>query len=1075
MTSGDSTPPNGWLSRAGWLVAGLALPTAVGTTLRRSVEEHPLTAALLLLAYWIGLAIMRFTGGVASALAERWRIRLVDRIDRASRRKLSRFKRHYAQYVIGSERYIDQKGLPTVGFYTPELDDVFVDVSLARRAPHQTSADLLGNLPSDVTERLSLGDFIDREQPVVLALTGAAGSGKTTLLRYTARNISRAHENHRRQTPILLYLRDHASAIVDAKDDEIQTLISASLGRYGPQPPGWFERQLREGNCVVLLDGLDEVAGDSDRRMVSRWVERQITQYPANDYVITSRPHGYRLSPIEGAIVLQTRPFTEEQVRKFIRAWYLAVERKSVNEDGVDTQMLASSGADDLLRRLEDAPSLYQLTANPLLLTMIANVHRFRGALPGSRADLYRDICEVMLWRRHEAKNLPVDMPGEHKEIVLRNLAFKMMQSKTSDLTGAEVISEISPTLSRMTADFSADRFLDLVSASGLLIERERGTYSFAHQTFQEYLAASHVRDKGLVQVLTQAVDDVWWRETTLLYVSRADADPIIRACLNSGTLSALTLAFDCAENKIELAPELRHRLNDFLAAAENEDAEPARRRLATGVLVSRLLRHVILVGNEGRLCRELVSNRIYNLFVDDMRRQGWNRAPDMTMRGTELPVIGVRGEDALAFVNWVNDLVAEPTYRLPNFQEADALKKDYRSISQSRSLWVHKRGGLPLRLNQSGDMEDVYSVKVEKLVDCLRRDLDGPDHPLLNLLFTRASVGVSLLTAFFQNDPGPELIGRAKILAEDVRYALDIPCDLTHDLNMGGSGILSHQCGLEPIREVALSAAQSLAAALDTVAAQRPKNQTGVRKWMSYERIREIIVNLETALARGREFIRAEMTYPELDPIATDVYPFRPRFVSDASLTRDFELHNSSLMGDSLTKILSQTMNPQTMSHWSRSERSEIAQTAFLGRLLAAAGIALKKQELKDRGFSVRDSEEYDPECYTYSPDSLDEHISANTLFRDDEVQRLSTWGGGYSEKLIASLVPVLERSKPFDYHLAGSLRLACVYLTAEERSCGGSSLGTKLIEILAGITVLETRFSGDNRPNEVIALALA
>ncbi len=47
--------------------------------------------------------------------------------------------------------------------------------------------------------------------------------------------------------------------------------------------------------------------------------------------------------------------------------------------------------------RLDGAPGLYDLTVNPLLLTMIATVHRYRGALPGSRVDLNGEICQVML------------------------------------------------------------------------------------------------------------------------------------------------------------------------------------------------------------------------------------------------------------------------------------------------------------------------------------------------------------------------------------------------------------------------------------------------------------------------------------------------------------------------------------------------------------------------------------------------------------------------------------------------------------------------------------------------------
>jgi|GEM_PF-6933047 len=127
-------------------------------------------------------------------------------LNQAVRRRVSRFDRRYREFVLGSLRFIDLKGLATVGYYTPELDEVFVDVSLAFRAPNQVSGGLLAELPAEVTDRHSLGDFLDRPQPVVLAVVGVPGSGKTTLLRHAARQICRAHRGRRRAVPILLYL-----------------------------------------------------------------------------------------------------------------------------------------------------------------------------------------------------------------------------------------------------------------------------------------------------------------------------------------------------------------------------------------------------------------------------------------------------------------------------------------------------------------------------------------------------------------------------------------------------------------------------------------------------------------------------------------------------------------------------------------------------------------------------------------------------------------------------------------------------------------------------------------------------
>src|SRR5262249_14018514 len=134
----------------------------------------------------------------------------------------------------------------------------------------------------------------------------------------------------------------------------------------------------------------------------------------------------------------------------------------------------------------------------------------------------------------------------------------------------------------------------------------------------QEYLAASHIRDKGLVNVLVNAIDDVWWRETTLLYAARSDADPIVRACLAATNVTALSLAFDCEEQGSELAPELRDRLGTLLADAFDTGTDPDRRRLMAGVLLPRHLRHPTRTGNGSRLYARPITTGLYQLYQQD-------------------------------------------------------------------------------------------------------------------------------------------------------------------------------------------------------------------------------------------------------------------------------------------------------------------------------------------------------------------------------------------------------------------------------------------------------------------------
>ena len=60
-----------------------------------------------------------------------------------------------------------------------------------------------------------------------------------------------------------------------------------------------------------------------------------------------------------------------------------------------------------------------------------------------------------------------------------------------------------------------------LNTRAGLLLEQESGIYSFAHLTFQEYLAAAHIHSEALEQTLvTQVENDLVARNHSALLCS---------------------------------------------------------------------------------------------------------------------------------------------------------------------------------------------------------------------------------------------------------------------------------------------------------------------------------------------------------------------------------------------------------------------------------------------------------------------------------------------------------------------------------------------------------------------------
>jgi hypothetical protein len=1024
--------------------------------------NHPVLTVVLLGFYESVVAALLFARKILAGLRERWQERIVNHLDRALRQWISRFGQRYREFMLDSLRVIDLEGLATVGFYTPELDEVFVDVSLAPREPNQASGSLLAVLPVEVTDHHSLWDFLDRPQPVVLAVIGAPCSGKTTLLRHTARQLCRVHQGRRRAVPILLYLRDHLTTIASTPNVAFPELVRSTLGRYGPdEPEGWFEQRLHDGDCLVLLDGLDEVARPEDRRRVASWVERQIRQYPKNDYVITSRPQGYLTARIDGAAVLQVRSFTDEQVLRFLQGWYLAVERHSTGVPGEDVRLRAESAADDLLQRLNGAPALYELTVNPLLLTMIATVHRYRGALPGSRVELYGEICQVMLWRRQEAKKLPITLDGDKREVLLRGLAFAMMQRQVRDLPRAEVLAEIGPALRRVSRELTAEEFLADIASNGLLVERESGVYSFAQLTFQEYFAASHIRDKGLVNVLVDAIDDVWWRETTLLYIVRADADPIIRACLAAPNVTALSLAFDCAEQGSELAPELRDHLDGLLAAAFAADTDAERRRLMIGVLLTRHLRQLIRTGNGGRVCARPITTGLYELYWQDTQGRAHER-PTHSESGTEEPITGVSGRDATAFMHWVNNITGSDTvYRLPNLVEIkdSALSRVFTPPKPGippHTVWLepdHQHGQSELFL--PAGTEHPHLVDTATLVSHVNDDIPRSITTLIRLLLLRSIITVRVfarhlapnrdhnrdraltraLALALTLDHDPDLT-RALGLDFDRDLAAAPGLDLDLDLDLELDRALNLDLALDRDRDLDLARALALARDLDRDLTR------------DLTRARDLALDLALDLDRALDLTRAlDIALDRTLDRARDVP--RARDVTRARVLEDLRAH---FMGSALAHALTRALQQYTpKSRWPLE---------FAQEFIAETGIAKTR--------------------YVVSPDTLADKVQSgqqdlvNLLGSTDGAASLP-WAHQVAINLQEIALPIFTRQQPLTKDTATTVRLAALCLAAEADARKANHLGNTFREIAAGVTLLERRATGKAVPTETIMLAVS
>ena len=384
---------------------------------------------------------------LAKRLADVITEKVWDWFSRCSRRD-RKFEPIYLRYVAAKWSVADQSGLPSIAPKALKVDDVFVDVSLVYRPPGQVPHGVVEIEPEHAAERQRVWDFLGGTEPRQLALIGVPGSGKSTLLQHIALNPAGPPDRKRRYRtlPVLLHLRDCAVGITADPLPHLPEIMTARLGRLPTLPPsGWFARQLADGRCIVMFDGLDEVAAEQDRRAIVSWITEQTELYPGNDYLVTSRPRGYRENPLpEGGASPAARVHARTG-QAFITDWYRATETMapgSENEvgSGGPPASRRTDEAEDLIRRLEDNTSLADFAVNPLLLTMTAIVHRYnKGVLPDTRAELYAQMCDVLLERSPHAKGLPERLAPGQKETVLADLAFTMMSRRTFDLPVAEV------------------------------------------------------------------------------------------------------------------------------------------------------------------------------------------------------------------------------------------------------------------------------------------------------------------------------------------------------------------------------------------------------------------------------------------------------------------------------------------------------------------------------------------------------------------------------------------------------------------------------------------------------------
>jgi predicted NACHT family NTPase len=397
------------------------------------------------------------------------------------------------------------------------LDTIYTDVNIleritAKRGHHE----VLKNFSPEDFDNFGLSTVKEKRLPGLevakkygkLMLLGKPGAGKSTFLKRLAMLCS-AGDFYADKVPCFVVLREFAEATGSPG-------LLKYLGKQLESPVA-FERLIKAGKLLILLDGLDEVREEDGKRILNK-IREFSEQYHENIFVVSCRIAAKEYV-FEQFTDVELADFDDTQIADFVGNWY---------------QELNPEKGKIFLEKMKEYPRVRELATNPLLLTMLCLLFNDSTDFPSNRSELYGQALDVLLRRWDGTRNIEREqaykrLSLDRKKDLLSQLAWNTFDSQEYFFKQELAASQISSYI-RGLPDAQTDSealLLDgrailqsIAAQHGLLVERARGIYSYSHLSFHEYFAAWWIvtaNDTETFNKLSQHVIDRQWREVFLL------------------------------------------------------------------------------------------------------------------------------------------------------------------------------------------------------------------------------------------------------------------------------------------------------------------------------------------------------------------------------------------------------------------------------------------------------------------------------------------------------------------------------------------------------------------------------
>ena len=558
--------------------------------------------------------------------------------------KNRQFEKKYLDWLVQEHQFLGliptSKVVPDEkGYRKTDLERVYTTLRLADAdglvvGKEQESSKINGKMYSrrrllkrkkNIPEEEQLGWLVEKEDK--LLIKGDPGSGKTTLLRYLAISCARAWRAEkkkgddkrilkkrlgwsRKRFPILLSLIhlqgwNPDEPLLEAFKESLPIEIRDQL------PDGYFERKLKRGQCLILLDGFDELGNELSRDVIADRVGGLWNDFKdrGNKIIVTSRIVGYeeQLVPYD-FVTVKVKDLDNIARSHLIRQRFRAIALNEAQGETPKTKQGIEKDyqerAQALLDDVQGNDHLERLTHNPLLLTLIVMIAAADIEIPAQRHELYQECVDVLAdrWGRTKLRKLGRHRKGVKEKLVdlsdkkkmLSKLAFEMQlkrddinqqslypRKKVEKLFSDQLKNEIKipvPDENIRTDKYHDDLahllLDDIQEKHGILVEKgysrelHDALIAFSHLSFQEYLAAFNVIEQQKYSTVVKYLTHPAWAEVVKLYRAMSGKDEIIRAMLNpvAQQPEGLLLAASCsAEYSRGISENLAKQINEEL------------------------------------------------------------------------------------------------------------------------------------------------------------------------------------------------------------------------------------------------------------------------------------------------------------------------------------------------------------------------------------------------------------------------------------------------------------------------------------------------------------------------------